>query len=542
MSKNTDPVSPELRKVETELDNAFRKNHLATLSFAQAAWYLLATAEDADFISMIRSEGLSIQNIAVEADWLITNIQYPLGWLYKTCTPHGTIPFDNKATTYKAAQELFELAVAYKSVVAAFTYATKGIVDLNLDGKNIISTHRFLNDTRYEAYNRLLKPSYDQKPFRLWEIFAIVDANLSVQGDRFEYRISAKIAKAAQHVVRPLYEKMFTLPLEWKFTRYSVGQYLDFATTLGALASIHAVARFLAAQRGCVGLGYRDSIKIFRRSELVSRITHYSGLHRKVVEQIVGDLEYGNRDIRNPDPALQPLIPITKKEYALAPGLWLGNAIERNFTVLMNRLSAERAAYAELVNDKENIMRDQMLEEIRPKGYRFAYGSISQDSSLPDIDLAIVSDAEKTCLILELKWFIHPADIGEVVTKTQDLQKGVEQINRIRQRFSEGFQPLLEVLGIDHSFVVGFAVVSANWIGFEDVQDPNVPIINQKHLTKKIQSEATLLPVIDWLNERKYLPTEGVEYEIVETVAAIDEWKLTWYGIKPLINHVFLPV
>ena len=43
--KTTDNVSPELRKIEKEIDNHYKFNPLLKLPFATAAWYFLAFAE-----------------------------------------------------------------------------------------------------------------------------------------------------------------------------------------------------------------------------------------------------------------------------------------------------------------------------------------------------------------------------------------------------------------------------------------------------------------------------------------------------------------
>ena len=44
--KTPDNVSPELRKIEQEIDNYYKSNPLLKLQFATAAWSLLAYAED----------------------------------------------------------------------------------------------------------------------------------------------------------------------------------------------------------------------------------------------------------------------------------------------------------------------------------------------------------------------------------------------------------------------------------------------------------------------------------------------------------------
>ena len=122
-------------------------------------------------------------------------------------------------------------------------------------------------------------------------------------------------------------------------------------------------------------------------SEVVSPIVahkgaRYSGLPSSVVVHIVEDLTYGNRGIKNPDPALQPLIPIAKNKYALAPWFWLSSDVERNFTVLMNRLPEEQKIYAQLVNEKENTMRAQIMDDLMENGLKRQMMIVFQHSML----------------------------------------------------------------------------------------------------------------------------------------------------------------
>lgn len=535
-------VSPELRQIEAQIDNAFKSNYLVNLPFAEAAWYLLATAEDSVFIPLIKGERASVHEAAIDVDRLLTHILYPLGWLYSSCEAGGKVPFANKQIPYRSALDLLEMAANYKSFVAAFTYATKGLLELSHSENQIITSKKFQADTKYEAYSRLFKPNEDRASFSFDMVFDVIADHVKVSGERFSYSFTPKIARSIKEIVQPVYEDAFILPDNWEFSRYSLKDFFDFATTLAALAVGHWSARYIAGAKGCIGLGYCDSIKIFEYSELIARLARYSNLPRKTVIEIVEDLTYGKRGIKNPDPALQPLIPLTNQKYALAPWIWMSSAVERNFAVLINRLPSEKAIYSRLVDEKETRMRQQVIEALQMDNYRYEYGRIPQDDSLPDIDLAIISDSEKVALILELKWFIDPADINEVITRTEDLKKGVSQIKLLQSTADKEFEPLFDKLAIDTSYTLGFAVVSANWIGFENVQDINVPIINQRHLVSKIQHEKSLSPVIYWLNKRDYLPTEGVEYEIVQEDAELANWTLNWYGIKPLIQSQFLPL
>ena len=63
---------------------------------------------------------------------------------------------------------------------------------------------------------------------------------------------------------------------------------------------------------------------------------------------------------------------------------------------------------------------------------------------LPDVDLAIISDSEKMCLLLELKWFIDPAEAREIIEKSEEIEKGISQVLQLKQAFGNNHEPLIE--------------------------------------------------------------------------------------------------
>lgn len=532
----SDPVSLELRKIESEIDTAFQSNYLSSLDFSEAAWYLLSFAEDTMTIPLLDGNRVSKHNVSVAADRLLTHIQYPLQWLWSYCNKGGKIPYRYEEKAYTASIDLLDMATNYKSFVAAFVNASKGNISLSVSGQEIVADHEFLSDTRYEAYSHLLKPSRIRSSFNFEDIIDIVEKSVQVDGDRFSYKITPKKVEIAKIFLKPIYEEAFLLPREWEFSKYSLYQFFEFSSVLATLAVLHVSARYIASIHGCVGVGYVDGVIIYEYNELIVRMMRYSGLSKKIVRNIIEDMTFGNKKMRNPDPALQPLIPLGQNKIALAPWILLSSAIERNFTVLVNRLPSEKKIYAKLVNEKEENMRDAMIATLNNQQFRFYWGRIPYDNSLPDIDLAIISDVEKICLILELKWFIEPAEINEVITRSKDLAKGISQSTAIRNKVKENYKPLFDLLEIDTSYGVSFCVASANWIGFEDVQDENIPIINQHHLIEKVKYTLSLKKTVEWLQNRSYLPTEGTHYKIIDDTAEISGWNLKWYGIKPLIK------
>jgi hypothetical protein len=125
-------------------------------------------------------------------------------------------------------------------------------------------------------------------------------------------------------------------------------------------------------------------------------------------------LTLGRREQRDPDPALQPLIALTSRHYAITPNLIINGSSERNFMVLLNRLPDEKAVYARLSNDRERNSRDQAIVVVAGLGLRHWHGEIPQWGDRAEIDLVVISDFERCCLVLEMKAFIGPADPREV--------------------------------------------------------------------------------------------------------------------------------
>ena len=187
------------------------------------------------------------------------------------------------------------------------------------------------------------------------------------------------------------------------------------------------------------------------------------------------------------------------------PHVWVCSSPERNFTALLNRLKSERENYLTLAStEKERLMRERITTNLSDKGIRFVSGSVA---NLPDVDLAIINDSEKACLLLELKWFIAPTVARERIEKSEEIEKGISQVlQNLKQAFSENHRPLLDKLNIDSSYSIEGVVVSQNWIGYANVQSPEVPVIRTEHLIAKINSTESLLSTME-LVKRPSLPS-----------------------------------
>ena len=538
--RTPDRLTPELRRAEKEIDNHYRSNPLVNLPFARAAWALLAFGEE-KMLKEINPSSTS-QEIAAATDNLVYNLKVPMHWLYHDCGQGGQIPFEYNDEIFRASWDLFDLGTEYSWFVAAYTYASRGWIELELQGSTIQPTENLFNGIKYEAYNRLIKPNESREALSSVNFgipMAAIDRALKIHGDRFHCDPNPRMVADTVTAMSPIFDSAFSLPSEWRFSRYSLNDFRKVFEAIVALALIRVTARQIAIARRCENLGYADSIYVPTFGEFLRRIVRYSGVSKSKVQSIFDDLSYGNPDISSPDPALQPLIKLNSEVYAIMPHLWICSAAERNLTVLLNRLPSEKGIYSKLVGEKETLMRKRLTTCLSTKSFRLVEGRVP---NLPDVDLAVIDESEKTCLLLELKWFIYPAEAREIIEKSEEIRKGISQVRQLQNAFADNHQPLLKKLNIDSNYRIAGVVVSQNWIGHAKTQSDDIPVIQADHLISKLKETKDLGSVIEWLKARKYLPEEGKHFKVDRTTATIGKWTLKWYGIEALIKDAFFPL
>ena len=548
MKKVVDRLPPEIRAAETGIDSAYKSNLLMRTEFAPAVWNVLGVVEDWSFQLMHDS---SVDRLMYEGivDGFIFTLRHPLHWLRASCPPGGRVPSSYGEDLYLAARDLLLLAAQYDQFCLVFTYASRGLADLRLEGHKLIPTYSFPNEPRYQAYDRLVKP-IDRNPSKetafaqLDELYSRIDQSLKIDGENFSFTIDPQLVRYTMEHLEPVMRLKFVLPENWQFSRYRLSDFRQVYHAIYALSYLQMLARIRAAYRGCVGIGFANSLFVPTKDELLSRVVRYTGLARNVVANVLHDVTLGSHDMtaEGGDPALQPLIELNKERYVVSPTLWINSAAERNFLVLMNRIPSEKAIYSRLVEQKEDLMRQRIISLTAHPKRRIWSGRVPGRPTLPDIDLAVIDDTEKSCLLMELKWFIEPAEAREVVEKSEEIAKGVSQLLLLKKAMEEKDSALLDQLKINASYSVGYAVVSANSIGDAGEQHPDIAVIREDHIIEVLSSCDSLMEITSWLSRRLYLPIEGTHYEVITTSAQVDSWETNWYGIRPLIEDEFKPL
>ena len=475
----------------------------------------------------------------------VNELKQPMSWLLSACKPGGKIPFIYDHKVFQASRALFRLSKKYQWFEAAYTFASHGWVELELQGSTIQPAKEFFKGIEYEAYDRLIRAHQSDEALSLVDFSNFptnaIGYSVKIKADRFTYKLNPRIVSDTIKFMQPAFDIMFSLPIGWQFSRYSLGDFQSVFKPISAIAYIHAMVRreVMTLESEYNNMGYADSVYVPTCGELLKRVVRYSGVSDTKVRSIFDDLTYGNRGIKHLDPALQPLIKLDSQHYAIMPHLWLLLNPERNLTVLFNRIPSERKIYAKLVDEKEGLMKQRFTDDLSDKGFRFVDGNVP---NLTDVDLAIIRDSEKTCLLLELKWFIGPAEFREVIEKSEEIKKGISQVFKLKQAFADNHKPLLEKLEIDSNYRLEGIVVSQNWIGEANVQSPEVPVIRADHLIAKLKATEDLQSTMEWLKDRKYLPKEGEHFRVQTCTTTIGNWYLEWPGIQSLIQNAFFPL
>ena len=146
----TDNVSSELREIEKEIDDYYKSNPLVKLPFATAASYLLRSAEE--YMLNEQIDGITgIQDLHALGSDFITELEHPVSWLHSDCEQDGKISFVYDSDIHKASKDLFTLGQKYDLIVFAYTYATDGVLELELQGSTIQPTGDFFRKYRVRS-------------------------------------------------------------------------------------------------------------------------------------------------------------------------------------------------------------------------------------------------------------------------------------------------------------------------------------------------------------------------------------------------------
>lgn len=524
----------EIEQCEYEIDESFANNSLNDVSYSQALWTILSVMDDI-FLKFMFIDGLPSEQRHIYSDIYLNALTYPLRSVFiKNKQFSGILKSNLIDNHYAWAYDWIRKAEVYDGFNSIFPLWRKKKIELEVDiNSRRLNINIYRNNKLdYEAYNRLHRKDglRNEKPKYNSNIIPILLANTSYSQSGFKLNLNPGLVKFLVDEHSLIINEQYRLPSDWECSLFTFGDFKKVFVTLQSILYGRFIIRSFLAMQGMHGLGYSDSVWVISFSELMARLYRYTAVKKEKLEAIIKYLIFGNMDIRKPDIAIQPIIDLRNGYLAMSTFVFMNTDSERNLCVLLNQIEADRKIYSRLTQRKEESMRFSLEKEVKNLGYEVAYGNLGDT----DLDFAIIDRKEKACIAFELKWFIEPAEIREVIQRSEELQKGVSQALKILKKFNENNKRLIKnVLCIDEHYDFRVAVGSRNWIGHFDVQCPQVPIIKIGHFVEELRARGSLKLAIEWLLNREYLPRLLINYEVMEIPLELGNWVSTWYGIKP---------
>lgn len=522
-----DLVSKELRDVEKIIDNHYLQLPIMEENLSDAVWIYLAALEFE--ISTLARSVDKPELLSAIVDNVINCAKYPLNWLFSKCIAGNKVP---RKKFSKEGKPLFDLGFEYMGFETLFTLASRGIIKLILDGDIITGELEHEEYFRYSAYNAFRRMSQEKDSIDQmvsdYDKFYKGAVNIT-EPNRI---LNPKNIRFTKKLFKSHFNNMYKLPGDWKFLNFTLIEFREIFESIHAMMFLHRFAcekKYLVNQHSIEDY-FKEIVYVASVEELLLRLSNYSKLEKEKVKNIIEVITFGNMNQRLPDPALQPLIKVSEDQYLISSAFIISSSFERNFITLINRIPEARDQYLRLTAHKEKIMQKAIVKSVGEK-YWVRYGESPEKGELPDIDLAIIDDKTRIVIICELKFFIYPAEPREVVEKSEEIQKGIQQAKSLLGAYTANPKRFLGLLNLKEEFNVFAVVVSENYIGEAYVQSPDIPVIERPHLIELLTEHDDMSKIVSILENREYLDRVA-PYDVLKKTSKIGDWKAKWKGIR----------
>jgi len=239
------------------------------------------------------------------------------------------------------------------------------------------------------------------------------------------------------------------LPSSLDLGPYKVQELYLFWRYLNAISLLHSLAYKFAIERE-LNCSNRASIIIFSKEELLEKIITNSGLSITVAMEIFKDLTYDPINVKWTEPQYQPLIPLSDDKIAISPLLIGSNNYERNYAVLVEKLTWRKDVQIILKASHEDDMISRIIEKTDGLGLNYNPRIKLKEggNDISDIDLVIWTDESEYILLLSLKWFYGPDSVQEFSNHAIRYREANHQQRRIIDFATDNPSQVLQKCGI----------------------------------------------------------------------------------------------
>jgi hypothetical protein len=312
-------------------------------------------------------------------------------------------------------------------------------------------------------------------------------------------------------------DSSWQLPSQWSFKNVAIGTLRRFWTALWLVGMTKFGTGFVALQEE--EPTWKPTLWV-RTSDLALGIAKLADLteseSRKLLEWHVYD-----RRQRKSDVALAPLVETGPGYVITSPELVSTSRFERNFYANVARThGAEVDRMSHLLAPH---MAMELAAEFQARGYRTAQQvPYASSRGQGDIDLLVWAPDEDTCVALELKWFVAPADYREVLNLAEKTAESLRtQLPKYQCALVEDAPGVFRrAFGIESAvrprrWSVGLA--ARNYAGHASLRQQSFWFVPEAALMRVLKAADTLGGLIDQLEQFSWLPRLGKDYEVHTT-------------------------
>jgi hypothetical protein len=539
----------DLNALEARVDAWRASIAIPSWTLERARWNLLSVTEDS-----LRLRVLSVRRGAMEIEQyqqLIDDQKYTLK--YALAHVAGLLPAPlrdrpnlNEETEYKAALGLLKAHDEFNDAMAAFSGARAGTVRCyrQPDGRywfrnaglferqanDIIESRTAISDaTPLALIFQFLFADDDELPSAL----ARCVRRLRTSTSEYRPRIGEEVIDELDAI---LGARRTVIPPNWSS---SLGTGVQLARSFRTL-SLVAVAHIVAVSNAALGAARNQQPNGWHVRWLLGEATanwltnamgSRGGVSMVAARELLQLLTYGS-GTTSPDPALQFFFPLRAGLIAIPWFVYATCNAQRNFLALLAR--ARRQEFNAASDAFEDNMVADLREALRGKSWRSRISSfIPGERAAGEVDVILLDPQSSFVLVVELRWFLEPSEVTEVVERERAGREKAAQARRKREAARRALTTILAEEGIDTSGVWTVEAIAVFDNYLPTPQEEDLPFASFRAFVSGIDRESHLRRLYEWIRLGDWLPRRDEHFLIQPVEARLGDLVFQVDGLNP---------
>lgn len=475
-------------------------------------------------------------------------LMYALRWINQVSKKGDKFRIPKKIHKHrlKQAKDLIYTGVDYQGVTAALTMYHKGLAKAEVINEKTIKFSSNKSEIKYDALDKIISLDLGENTLKevlnemsrskkSKEVIGKIFNSIKLYNDSIKYVYNQEDVHFLNEYHRQILDEIYNFPDNWCFKGIHIGKFRDFWITMTSILTIHSACNIRTYQKGFLQNGSASFVYNCNAQELITQISKITNIPIQDIELIFNLYKYDEEN-KQSDPALQPFFEYSKDHFLIAPQLYLASRHERNLMSLLSK------SYKCEYDQTTNILEEKLIKEIISKistNNNFSITNnkkIKYENQSTDLDLAIYDTSCNYLLLVELKWVIQPSEVSEKISRFSTERKGILQISIVKEYAKKNFKdfwmrcfPNIKVP--KNTKIIG-CVAMKGFTGSNKNYNDEIPVIEESLLTRKLVRSKGLDDIYDWLQNRLYLPVEGIDYKLVETKNSVGPYNVIWNGYE----------